>query len=237
MKNLIKSLALSATLALVGASASAAVITLDFEGVAPTYPSSNDTLVQDFYNGGTSSSGTSGTNYGVAFSDNALAVCLNTQTTSCSNGSRGGEGNPNSQLGALFFLTGSETFMNVAAGFDTGFSFFYSAINQGGSVSVFDGLNGTGNLLASISLGTTSSNCTGYGASFCPFVASGIAFSGIAKSVSFGGVADQVAFDDVTFGSVTPDPGVVPLPAGLPLLGAGLMALGVVRLRNRRKTS
>ncbi|MEC7256782.1 MAG: VPLPA-CTERM sorting domain-containing protein, partial [Pseudomonadota bacterium] len=226
MKNLIKSLALSATLALVGASASAAVITLDFEGVAPTYPHSNNTLVQDFYNGGTSSSGTSGTNYGVAFSDNALAVCLNTQTTSCSNGSRGGEGNPNSQLGALFFLTGSETFMNVAAGFDTGFSFFYSAINQGGSVSVFDGLNGTGNLLASISLGTTSSNCTGYGANFCPFVASGIAFSGIAKSVSFGGVADQVAFDDVTFGSVTPDPGVVPLPAGLPLLGAGLMALG-----------
>ena len=39
--------------------------------------------------------------------------------------------------------------MNVPAG-DTGFSFFYTAINNPGFVRVYDGLNGTGNILAEI---------------------------------------------------------------------------------------
>lgn len=212
----------------------AAIITLNFEGVNATYPSGY-AFVQDFYNGGMSSDGTSGINYGISFSSNAQAICLNTVGTTCSNTSRGGLGNANSQLGGLFFLSGDETYMNVDAGFDTGFSFFYTAINQPGSISVYDGLSGTGNLLATLDLPTTLSACTGYSAGFCPFVASGIGFAGIAKSVSFAGVANQIVFDDVTFGSVRPDPGIspVPVPAALPLLGAGLAALGLLRRRRR----
>jgi hypothetical protein len=179
--------------------------------------------VQNFYNGGTSSDGTSGTNFGISFSSNAQAICLNTPGVTCSNTSRGGLGDPASQLGALFFLSGAQTFMNVAAGFDTGFSFNYTAIIDVGSVSVFSGPDGTGTLLATLSLPTTASTCgSQFNAGFCPFFPVGVSFSGTAQSVSFAGVANQVVFDDVTFGSVTPGP-----PSGVPgpIVGAGLPGL------------
>lgn len=225
----------SACLLAQSVSSHAAVVVLDFEGVNATYPSGY-AFVQDFYNGGTSSDGTSGTDYGISFTANAQAICLNTPGVSCSNTSRGGLGDPNSQQGGLFFLSGVETFMNVAAGFDTGFSFFYSAINQTGSISVYDGLNGTGTLLATLDLGLTTSTCdySVYDADFCPFVATGIAFSGTAKSVSFAGVADQIVFDDVTFGSETPGP-VIPIPAAVWLFGSGL--IGLVGMARRKKTA
>ncbi len=218
------------------ASAQAGVIVLDFEGVNATYPNSPTgyTTVGDFYNGGTSGDGTTGTNYGISFGANALSLCLNTFGVSCtnSNTSRGGLGDPNSQLGSLFFLSGSATTMNVAAGFDTGFSFFYTAINQGGSVQVFDDLDGTGNLLATLNLTTTTSSCAPeYNAGFCPFVAAGVSFVGTAKSVNWGGVANQVVFDDVTFGSSTP--GETPVPGTLALVGLGLA--GLTRMRRRQK--
>jgi hypothetical protein len=216
--------------------ANAAVISLDFEGINATYPSGY-AFIGGFYNGGTSSDGTSGTNFGIEFTDNAQAICLNTLGVVCSNTSRGGI--PGSTLGGLFFLSGAQTFMNVAKGFDTGFSFNYTAINNPGSISVYDDLNGSGNLLASLVLPTTPSGpCPGFNAGFCPFFALGIGFAGIAKSVSFAGVANQIVFDDVTFGSITPPgPGVVPLPPALPLLASGLAALGFVSWRKKRKAS
>src|SRR5262245_26869199 len=85
--------------------ARADVIDLTFEGINATYPS-GFAFVQNFYNGGTSSDGTSGTNFGISFSSNAQAICLNTPGVTCSNTSRGGLGDPASQLGALFFLSG-----------------------------------------------------------------------------------------------------------------------------------
>lgn len=212
----------------------AAVVSLDFEGVNAGYPSGY-AQVLDFYNGGTSSAGTSGVNYGVSFSANALAICLNTPGVVCSNTSRGGQG-PGSDLGALFFLTGSQTFLNYATGFTTGFSFNYAEPNtQGGNVQVFDGLNGTGNLLANISLSLTPSTCSStYSAAYCPFVPIGVTFNGVAKSIAFGGVANYVVFDDVTFGSATPGPGPgVPEPATWAMAILGMAAVGGL-LRRRR---
>lgn len=238
MKNLLSSGAAGAILLAMASQSQAATIVLDFEGVNSSYPS-GFAFIGDYYNGGVSSDGTSGIDVGIEFSENAQAICLNTPGTSCSNTSRGGQGNPDSQLGGLFFLSGGETFMNVAAGFTTGFSFFYTAIFNTGSISVYDGLNGTGNLLASLSLDLTSSNCgSEYNAGFCPFVAGGIGFAGLAKSVSFAGVADQIVFDDVTFGSVTPDPdpapSPVPVPAAFPMLAGGLGLLSMLRRRRAR---
>lgn len=221
-------ISLVAVMAALSLSASAVIIDLTFENIA-TYPwSSSNTFILEYYNGGLSSVGSTGPNYGVSFPANALNICLNTTSTICSNTSRGGQGDPNSQLGALFFLSGSNTYVNVAAGFDTGFSFYYTAINTGGTVNVWSGLNGTGTLLASLVLPVTPSGpCNGYNAGFCPFYPVGVSFAGIAQSIDFGGVANQIVFDDVTFGSVIPG---VPEPGTLLMLGSGIVGVaGMLR--------
>jgi hypothetical protein len=203
---------------------------LDFEGVSPTYPfSSTNVFLQGFYNGGTSSVGTTGANYGIEFSSNALAICLDTPSVDCSNTSRGGLGNPNSARSALFFLSGSNTYMNRAAGFQNGFSFYYASYNYQGAFSVWSGLDGTGDLLASLTLNPQSTGCAGN--FFCPFYAAGVSFSGTAQSVTFSGVADQIVFDDVTFGSSRP--GEVPEPTSLALTASGLLGLAAVARRRR----
>ncbi len=208
------------------------VVVLDFEGVNANYPS-GFAFVNNFYNGGTSSDGTSGTNYGVSFSSNAQAICLNTIGTSCSNTSRGGLA-PGSDKGGLFFLSGSETFMNYSGGFDTGFSFFYSSASVPGSVNVYDGINGTGNILATIALSPNSGSCVGYNAGFCPFSAVGVSFGGTALSIGFAGVANQIVFDDITFGSVTPGTPGVPEPASWAMMIGGFGLAGAA-LRGSRK--
>lgn len=232
-KSILAAAALACGLAVSGA-ASANTIVLNFEGIG-AFPFDSNITVGDFYNGGTSSAGTSGTDFGVGFSNNALALCLNSDTVFCSNTSRGGLGDPGSQQGAMFFNSGSAAYMNVAAGFDTGFSFYYSSPFFTAEVAVYDGLNGTGNVLASVILGLTPlTACGSFPGNYCPFVEAGIAFAGTARSVGFGG-NNSAVYDDVTFGSVTP--GVptpqVPLPAGFPLLAAALVGLGALRRRSR----
>jgi hypothetical protein len=200
-------------------------LVLDFEGLG------DQDQILDFYNGGTSSMGYSGTDYGVSFSNNALSII---DSDAGGSGNFGNEPSPDT---ILFFLDGDAAIMSLAAGFDTGFSFFYSAINNPGSVNVWSGLDGTGDLLATLNLDVTPSDGGDPTGSFSPFVATGVAFEGIAYSVSFGGVINQIGFDDITFGSVTPgDPGApVPEPGSFILMGLGM--LGFLAYARRRRNS
>ncbi|MBC7941249.1 MAG: PEP-CTERM sorting domain-containing protein [Chitinophagaceae bacterium] len=209
-------------------------VVLDFEQVSPVYPfASNNIAALDYYNGGLSSAGTGGPDYGVEIGSNGLVICLNTLEVVCelSNTSRGGAG-AGSDQGALFFLSGSETYINVARGFDTGFSFNYVSVAVAGEARIYDGLNGSGTLLGSIALAPNSSECPGYNVPYCAFSPIGVSFAGVAKSVFFAGVANQIVFDDITFGSVTP--GVVPEPTTALLMLGGMFFVGSI-FRARRQ--
>lgn len=198
---------------LVGALAApsaSAVIVLDFEGVG------NFASVGNFYNGG------GGTDYNIDFSANSLGII---DSDAGGGGNIANEPSPDT---VVFFLSGGAATMNVNDGFTTGFSFFYTSSTIA-SVTVWDGLNGTGNILATLNLTANAFGCPGdpFGAFAC-WSPVGVSFAGTAFSVDFGGTADQVAFDNITIGSATPG---VPEPASLALLGLGLVGLGARRRR------
>jgi hypothetical protein len=202
------------------------IIVLTFEGVG------DQAAVNDFYNGGTDSQGNSGTDYGINFSTTSLGLI------DADAGGTGNFANEPSPSTILFFLSGGAATMNVAAGFDTGFSFFYTSINNPGSIVVWSGLNGTGDILASIDLSATNANCSGDpNGQFCQFDPIGVTFDGIAHSVDFGGVANQVGFDNITLGSAIPGGGGgtgVPEPGMLAMFGFGLLLVGGAVWKKRR---
>ena len=196
-----------AILVLVGASSARADITLTFEGLG------NNAPIGDYYNGG------AGGSLGIHFGPDALALIDN------AHGGTGNFSHAPSCCTVMYFLSGPGDVMDVAAGFTTGFSFFYAdQIGFTGAVDVWSGLDGTGSLLTSLSLPSTPTPYT-------VFVPIGVGFAGTAKSVVFTGSANFIAFDNVTLGSVTPGGGV-PEPASIVLFGT--VALGVaLKLRKR----
>ena len=198
----------------------AAPVVLTFEGATDL------ASVNDFYNGGTDSLGASGPNFGINFSTTSLAL------VDFDAGGNGNFANEPSPSTILFFQAGGAATMNVAAGFNTGFSFFYTSTADG-FVNVFDGLNGTGALLATLNLAANNGNCVGDpNGTFCNFTPVGVAFVGTARSVDFGGAAGFIGFDDITLGDIIPG-GTVPEPGTLGLLG--LAALGFASLRRKQQ--
>ena len=175
---------------------------------------------------GTGSLGSAGPNYGISFGQDSQALI------DSDNGGSGNFANEPTPNTVAFFLTGPGNLMNVAAGFDTGFSFYYSS-SAPGFVTIFDGLNGTGTQLAQINLGVNwqNNNCTGDPTGdFCNWDPIGVSFAGTAKSVLFAGVANDIAFDNITLGSSTPSS--VPEPSSLfSLLAVGFLGVGSVLKR------
>lgn len=205
--------------------ATAAVITLDFEGLQDNEP------ILNYYNGGAGGAGSGpGPNYGITFGAQSLALI---------DGDNGGSGNfaneptPNT---IAYFLSGPGVVMNVLGGFDTGFSFFYTAISNPGSVTVYSGPNATGSVLAVLNLSLTPTTCSGDPTGqFCTFVPVGVAFAGTAFSVNFGGVANQIGVDNVTLGAPVPT-GAIPEPSSMLLMGSGLAWAAVTAYRRHNRT-
>jgi hypothetical protein len=177
-------------------------VTLTFDGLTGQ--------VLNFYDGGFTSTGNGpGPNFGVTFSSNVRAgsghIFFVPQDPSC---------NP------CFGV------MNVSGGFVSELSLLAatSSVPFGPPavvVSIYDGLNGTGNLLA-------QTPAIAPGNILQPF---SVTFNGIARSVTLGGIAGFSTFDNITFTSA--QAAAVPEPATTLLFAAGLV--GAVRAAHHRK--
>ena len=172
-------------------------VTLTFEGLK------DNEAILDYYNGGMAGSGSGpGPSYGITFGTAALAS-ISTEE----NGTGNFDQNP-SGITTAYFLTGGGLVMNVPAGFTNGFSFYYASGTSTGTVTVYDGPNGTGNILATVTLPATGSNCDTQEFFSC-WSALGAAFKGTAKSVNFAGADNGIGFDNITLGSKTAGSGIL----------------------------
>jgi len=198
--------------------AQAEAVVLDFEGLLDLE------LVEDFYNGGFGSEGSAyAQNLGVHFSGNVIT--LKDSDAGGALGDFGGEPSPDN---IIFFREGDRATVNVADGFESGFSLFYSAavaagspLSNRGEVKLFDGLDGTGSLLGQFDLPSTSSFGGGDPkGEFSPFVPSGVTFDGLARSILLEGQARTIGFDNLTLGSDQPqkgtfEPNIPDIPDGM----------------------
>lgn len=202
-----------------GTVAAANPVTMTFDQL------NNGEYVHNYYDGGCGealfSPTCGGPDYGVVWKGAALANNFD------------GHGNPPSSPNYItrFGLSSNPMTMNVAAGFSDGFSFYYSWAGSffgSPSVTIYDGLDGTGNVLATTGdLDRSPFTCSGgFGRSNCWTLVDDLTFSGIARSVTFDAIPFIGAgFDNVSFNLDSPT--AVPEPGVLGMFGAGLLLIGV----------
>jgi hypothetical protein len=188
--------------------ANAAQILLDFEGSSQsTAPGSTAVAIDGFYNGGTDSGGSSGTNFGVSFT--------NANFDSTSQFTQPGF-NITSSIAYMpatpLTLTSQIAFTSLA--FDR---FFFGGDNV---VNVFSGANGTGTLLATATFGQ---NCF----PACTAARESLSFAR-ALSVQFSPNANGTGIDNVALGAV-------PEPATWAMMIGGFGMVGGAMRSARRK--
>jgi len=225
---------------LIGSSAANAATILSFEKINKTYPSTTYAQILNFYNGGTSSDGTSGPNVGISFSADAVAVCMNALGGTCSNASRNGT-SPTSGEGGLGMKTGAATmYLDFTAPYTGFIAFRYQVTGFPVSIQAFDGPGGSGTALTSaLILTPTAGPCPAYNALMCNLGPGGLGSVTNARSVVFVGLPGHFVFDDLTFGAGNDPldpPADTPEPATWAMLVLGFGAVGAV-LRRRRAVS
>ncbi len=232
--NRLKIAALSAVLPLAALSSAQAAVSLNF--VLPdngqAFTGGGLESILGYYNGGADQNGAIGPSYGITFGSDALALVNANQANSVASnvGNEPGGGTANSMI----FLSGPGDVMDVAAGFNTGFSFYYAAPYYAGSVSVYSGLDGTGALLATLTLGV---NGVGPGpGQYSDWSPVGVTFAGTAESAIFSGSANYIAFTDVTLGSGAPQIGNnVPDNTGVGIYALAALALAGAAWASRKQ--
>jgi hypothetical protein len=194
------------------AKADSTPVVLTFEGVG------NFMTVGNFYNGG------AGGSLGVVFGSGSLAL------TPLPGGNGDFTNAPSGDTILFFPVPGTGYVMNVTGGFNTGFSFFYTAASVPGSITLWSGLDGTGALLATLSLPVNGA-CTTASCNWTPI---GVTFAGTAESVDFTGSAGNVGFDNITLSSATPGGGTTPTPEPVTMLLLGVGSLGLLGARRKK---
>jgi len=157
--------------------------TLSFEGVGHLNP------VGGFYGA-----------EGVQFSENALALLSATGLRNM--GLREGVGGnfetaPSGET-ALSYNQGDRLLLTVQEGFTSQLSFAYASPFQEHQVTVFSGPEGTGEVLARLSLAETPAG--EFPRAYDVFETVTLPFAGVARSLSIGSVANKILLDDIVLG-------------------------------------
>jgi hypothetical protein len=224
------------------------VVGLGFEGMqVETNGVYEAAQVWEFYNGGYSRSQDGSTNlvlgpsnYNVSFTQAALAFRSITEGMGTGNfgprylGTQSGPELTDVGIAALSFTIETPV-LNYASGFDVGLSFYYASQSIV-TVTLYEGLDASG---APVGTGTFSGTptCDFDDNSNCAWALATIQAQGIARSVKLEGVGRQTLFDNVTFGSLTPIDGAIPVPepGTYALMALGLAGVAWASRRRRAR--